>query len=130
MRNARRTAELPILGIVKDGGKIFGDLFQKQRFRHVKVSYCHTHLKWNINRYVKQAAGLPIETKKPLPPEYLPIQSQYYAVIDSKTETDTYFAIEGVRSIVQWKENKHLKKGLETLESSLPIVTGDRKSVV
>ena len=122
LQNARRDAQLPILGIVKDGGMIFGDLFHKHRFRNVKVSLCHTHLKWNINRFLKQAAGLPKETKKPLPPEYLPIQAQFYAVIDSRTDTDAYIALEGARTLANWKRNKHLEKGIENLESALQML--------
>ncbi len=122
LRNARRNAQLPIFGIVKDGGMIFGNLFQMQRYSNVKVSYCHTHLKWNVNRYLKQAAGLPKESKKPLPERFLPIQAQYYSVIDSKTDTDAYLAIEGARSLANWMNNKYLQKGVETLESALPML--------
>jgi len=119
LREAKRKNAMPLKVIVKDGGLIFGNLFSTRNYNNVKVQLCRVHMKWLMNRYIKKFAGMSIQPKKPLPDHCLPIQDKFYRIIDSHDVTDTFIALEALRTIIERLGNSHLKRGLTRLEGQI-----------
>ncbi len=120
LREAKRKNRLKIQAIIKDGGMMYGNIFSKRGYDQVKVQLCKVHMKWSTNRYLKQYCGMSVQSKKRLPESCLPIQNQYYRLIDASHETEQYAAIEALKTSTERIKNKYLTRGFHRLEAQLP----------
>jgi len=126
LQEARRirhsVARDPLKSLVMDGTTNLGHTLHTRGFEHVTVGRCHTHFKWQASAAVKRYAGLPKESRKPLPPAYHPLRQQFYRVLDAGSEGEALVALEALRATVSRLKSKVLLVALRQLEISLPKI--------
>ncbi len=120
LSEARRRNKVKYKAIVKDGGKVFGGLFQKRGYDYINVQLCHVHMKWNINRYIKEYCDLPKESKKPIPNHALPIRNLFHKIIESPNETAFYSNVEALRPIIEKKNHQRLTAAFNKIQGIAP----------
>jgi transposase-like protein len=109
----------PLKSLVMDGTTNLGHTLHTRGFENVTVGRCHTHFKWQASAAVKRYAGLPKESRKPLPPEYHPLRQQFYRVLDAGSEGAAFVALEALRATVSRLQSKALLVALRQVEISL-----------
>jgi len=127
----RKKATLRINGLVKDCTTNLGSLFKTRSFKHIMLQNCLTHVKWISSKHIKAFAGLSKQSKKPVPKEWRWLLKRFYALIDSKTESDSYVKLEIIRSTVErLKRDKirELHTALKQLESWLPKIIAHQRN--
>ena len=118
-QEARCHATLKIKSLVKDCTTNLGGLLRTRNFKHIIQQNCLNHVKWMISRYIKAFCGLSTQSRKPIPEQWRWLLKRFYAVIDSKDETDAYIRFEIVRRTVkrlQGKKINHLHTALKNLK--------------
>jgi len=131
LMEGRRGKNLWINGLVKDCTTNLGGLFRTRSFKHIKQQNCLTHVKWIASMHVKSFAGLSKRSKKPVPKTWRWLLKRFYALIDSKDETDAYIKLEILRSTVERLNGKKLKElhtALKQLESWLPKIIAHQQN--
>ncbi len=121
-RNAHHGPAVPLRALVMDGTTNLGKELHTRYFKSVTVGRCKTHFKWQASAAVKHYAGLPKESRKPLPPEYHPLRKQFYRVLDAGSEGEAYVALEALRATVMRLRSKVLLVALKQVENSLPKI--------
>ena len=130
-KEARCHNKLWINGVVKDCTTNLGGLFRTHSFKHIIQQNCITHVKWSISKHVKAFAGLSPHSNKPVPEEWRWLLKRFYAVINSKDETDAYIQLEIIRRTVEClkgKKIKHLQTALKQLESWFPKIIAHQRN--
>jgi len=131
LMEGRRGKNLWINGLVKDCTTNLGGLFRTRSFKHIILQNCLTHVKWIASAHIKAFAGLYKQTKKPVPKEWRWLLKRFYALINSKHETDAYIQLEIIRSTVERLKGKQIKElhtALKQLESWLPKIIAHQRS--
>ena len=121
-RVKHRVPQVLLNSLVMDGTTNLGKTLHEPSFKRVSVQRCKTHFKWTVAKAVKQHAGLPKESKKPLPPEYHPLLQRFYRVLDAGSEGEAYVALEALRPVVEQSKSKVLLTALKQVENSLPKI--------
>ncbi len=121
-RNRRHGPAVPLKALVMDGTTNLGKELHTRYFKGVAVGRCKTHFKWQASTAVKRYAGLPRESKRPLPPEYHPLRQQFYRVLDAGSDGEAYVALEALRATVIRSRSKVLLVALKQVENSLPKI--------
>ncbi|MCP6719045.1 MAG: hypothetical protein KJI71_02290, partial [Patescibacteria group bacterium] len=88
LMEGRKNCQLWINGIVKDCTTNLGGLFRTKSFKHVIQQNCLTHVKWIVSAHVKAFAGMSKRSNKPLPKEWRWLRDRFYALINTKHESD------------------------------------------
>ena len=131
LMEGRKNCQLWINGLVKDCTTNLGDLFRTHSFKHIMLQNCLTHVKWIVSKHVKAFAGLSKQSKKPVPVEWRWLLWRFYALIDSKNETDAYIKLEVIRRTVERLKGKKIKElltAVKQLESWLPKIIAHQKN--
>jgi len=131
LMEGRKNRELWINGLVKDCTTNLGGLFRTRSFKHIIQQNCLTHVKWIVSAHIKAFAGLYKQTKKPVPKEWRWLLKRFYALINSKHETDAYIKLEIIRNTVEKLKGKRIKElhtALKQLESWLPKIIAHQRS--
>ncbi|MFW9875202.1 MAG: hypothetical protein ACFFG0_19015 [Candidatus Thorarchaeota archaeon] len=69
-------------------------LFRTRSFKHIVQQNCLTHVKWIISAHVKAFAGLPKQSKTPVPQKWQWLLRRFYTLIESKDAINAYIRIE------------------------------------
>lgn len=131
LMEGRKNRALWIEGLVKDCTTNLGGLFRTRSFKHVIQQNCLTHVKWSVSKHVKAFAGLSKQSRKPVPKEWRWLLKRFYALIDSKDETDAYIKLEIIRRTVERVKGKHIKElhtALKQLESWFPKIIAHQRN--
>jgi transposase-like protein len=131
LREGRRNATLQIHGMVKDCSTNLGRLFRTRGFNKITQQNCITHVKWIVARHVKIYAGIPSRSTKTLPKEWSWLLSRFYAIIDSKNETDAYVKLEILRNIIgrlNGRRIKRLQSAFKQIEKWLPKLIAHQRN--
>ena len=131
LMEGRRGTNLWIHGLVKDCTTNLGGLFRTRSFKHIIQQNCLTHVKRIVSAHIKAFAGLYKQTKKPVPKEWRWLLKRFYALINSKHETDAYIQLEIIRSTVERLKGKRIKElytALKQLESWLPKIIAHQRN--
>ena len=127
----RKGATLPIHGLVKDCTANLGSLFKTRSFKNVTLQNCLTHVKWIVSAHVKAFVGMSKRSRKPIPKEWRWLLYRFYALLDSKDETDAYIQLEAVRKTVEDLDGKKIKElhtAVKQLESWLPKIIAHQRN--
>ena len=130
-KEARCHNKLWINGVVKDCTTNLGGLFRTHSFKHIIQQNCLTHVKWMISKHVKAFAGLSIHSIKPIPEKWRWLLRRFYALINSRHETDAYIQLEIIRRTVErlkGKKIKQLQTALKQLESWLSKIIAHQRN--
>jgi hypothetical protein len=131
LMEGRRGKNMWINGLVKDCTTNLGGLFRTRSFKHIKQQNCLTHVKWIVSKHVKAFAGLSKQSIKPVPAKWRWLLKQFYALIDSKNETDAYVKLEVIRNTVECLKGKKIKElhtALKQLEGWLPKIIAHQRN--
>ena len=119
---------------MKDCTTNLGGLFRTKSYKHIIQQNCLTHVKWMVTKHIKAFAGLPKQSSKPVPKKWRWLLVRFYALIDSKDETDAYIRLEIIRRTVERLKGKKIKEihtELKRLESWFPkIIAHQRNSFI
>jgi len=131
LKEGRKNCKLWINGIVKDCTTNLGGLFRTHSFKHIIQQNCLTHVKWIASAHIKAFAGLSRRSKKPVPMQWRWLLKRFYALINSKDETDAYIQLEIIRNTVERLKGKRIKElhaALKQLESWLPKIIAHQRN--
>jgi hypothetical protein len=131
LMEVRRGRNLWINGLVKDYTANLGKLLRTRSFKHIIQQNCLTHVKWIVSAHIKAFAGLSIRSRKPVPKPWRWLLKRFYALINSKHETDAYIQLEIVRRTVERLKGKRIKElhtALRQLESWLPKIIAHQRN--
>lgn len=131
LMEGRKNRALWINGIVKDCTTNLGGLFRTRSFKHMIQQNCLTHVKWTVSKHVKAFTGMSKQSKKPVPKEWRWLLKRFYALIDSKDETDAYIKLEIIRRTVERLKGKKIKElhtALKQLESWFPKIIAHQRN--
>lgn len=125
LMEGRRGKNMWINGLVKDCTANLGGLFRTRSFKHITQQNCLIHVKWIVSKHVKAFAGLSKQSRKPVPTKWRWLLKRFYALLDSKDETDAFIKLDIIRSTVecvQGKKIKELHTAIKQLESWFPKI--------
>ena len=131
LMEGRRGKNMWINGLVKDCTTNLGGLFRTRSFKHIKQQNCLTHVKWIVSKHVKAFAGLSKQSRKPVPTKWRWLLKRFYALIDSKDETDAFIKLEIIRSTVKCVKGKKIKElhtAIKQLESWFPKIIAHQRN--
>ena len=131
LMEGRRGENIWINGLVKDCTTNLGGLFRTRSFKHVMQQNCLTHVKWIVSKHVKAFAGLSKQSKKPVPTKWRWLLKRFYALLDSKDETDAFIKLEIIRSTVESVKGKKIKElhtAIKQLESWFPKIIAHQRN--
>lgn len=131
LMEGRRGKNLWINGLMKDCSTNLGGLFRTRSFKHIIQQNCLTHVKWAVSKHVKAFAGLSKQSVKPVPKKWWWLLKRFYALIDSKDETDAYIKLEIIRRTVERLKGKKIKElltALKQLESWFPKIIAHQRN--
>ena len=131
LMEGRKNCRLWINGLVKDCTTNLGGLFKTRSFKHIIQQNCLTHVKWIVSAHVKAFAGLSRQSRKPVPKRWRWLLKRFYALINSKDETDAYIQLEIIRRTVERLKGKKINElhiALKQLESWLPEIIAHQRN--
>lgn len=131
LMEGRKNCQLRINGLVKDCTTNLGGLFRTKSFKHIIQQNCLTHVKWIASAHVKAFAGLNKQTIKPVPKEWRWLRDRFYALINSKHESDAYIQLEIIKSTIERLKGKRIKElhtALKQLEGWLPKIIAHQQN--
>ena len=88
-------------------------------------------MKWIVSAHIKAFTGLYRRSKKPVPTQWRWLLKRFYALINSKDETDAYIQLEIIRSTVERLKGRRIKElhtALKQLESWLPKIIAHQRN--